>query len=117
MNGGDGRWVSAGRAPRRIGGLGHWVQTHTGQITRIQESCRHVLEIMVLNLAVQDFKHTGRRVDGENGNVWEAFLDLGGHGADAAGIIKDCGRGTWGYCFGRLRIMGDQRMYYRKRGE
>lgn len=117
MNGGDGRWVSAGRAPRRIGGLGQWVQTHTSQITRIQESCRHVLEIMVLNLAVQDFKHTGRRVDGENGNVWEAFLDLGGHGADAAGIIKDCGRGTWGYCFGRLRIMGDQRMYYRKRGE
>lgn len=117
MNGREGRWVSAGRASRGTGGLGQWVQTHTLQITCIQEFCRHVLESMMLDLAVQDFKHTGRRVDGENGNVWEAFLDLDGHGTDAAGIIKDCGRGTWGYCFGRLRIMGDQHMYCKKRGE
>ena len=93
------------------------MQTHTGQITRIQESCGHVLEIMVLSLAVQDFEHAGRRVDGNDRNVWEAFLDLDGHGADAAGIIKDFGRGTWGHCFGRLRIEGDQRMYYGKGGE
>ena len=79
------------------------MQPHTTQISRIQQPRRHIPKPMVLSLPVQNLKHTSRRIDSQDRNARETFLDLDGYGADATGIIEYCGRGFWGHCFSRLK--------------
>lgn len=79
---------------------------YTSQIAAIQEFRHHILPIVFLYLTIDNFEHTGGRVDCYDRKARERFLDFGGYGANATAVIKDHRREIRGQCLRRLSGIG-----------